>query len=316
MSTILDNSPCSTNGANTGFDNCGLDMKAICGMEILYPGTTFSLADIATEASFLTALKTKSIAAFGTRMYPLTDLVITNDGTEASVIQTYNNGAKRKVRNGAFDMTFDILKGGKCLIDRLMAGFDGKDWDVLLYDETGQMLIVKNSDGTISGLSLNLFDVLIPKLNDGTKTTQNAVHINTSGENFIATQIYKFTGGLGVIKAIKGLINVGLAGTRTLGVGSITGKIGCGKADLYATYGALLAVVGAWVVKDAVSGNLITITSVAVNANISGYTVTLDTSDPDYVAGDAQLYSLAAPSVLAALGTPVTGIESNVLTAA
>lgn len=315
MSTIFDNSPCATTGANTGFDNCGLDMQAICGMFILQPGTTFSLLEISTEANFLLAIKSKSIASTG-RLYPLTDLVISNDGTEASVVQTYNNGAKRKVRNGAFDLTFDLLKGGKCLIDRLMQGFDGRDWDVLLYDVAGQMLVVKNTDGTLSGLSLNLFDVLTSKLNDGTKSTQNAVHINADGGKFSATQIFKFTTGLNSILSIKGLMNVSLAGTRTTNVGSITGKIGCGKTDLYATWGAALAVAGAWVVKDAVSGNLLTITSVAVNANIGGYTITLDTSDPDYVAGDAQIYSLAAPTALVALGTPVTGIESNTLTAA
>lgn len=315
MSTIFDKSLCSTTGANTGFDNCGLDMQAVCGMFILQPGYAFSGADIATEAAFLAAIKRQSIASVG-RLYPLTDLVVSNDGTEASVVITYNNGAKRKVRNGAFDQTFDLLKGGKCLISRLSDGFDGKDWDVLMYDATGQMLYTKNPDGSLSGLSLNLFDVLTSKQNDGSKPTQNAIHLNADGGKFTATQIYKFDGGLGAILAIKGLMNVALAGTRITNVGTITGKIGCGKTDLAATFGVALDVAGAWIVKDGVTGNGLTITSVAANTNVGGYDITLDTSDPDYVAGHSQIYSLNTPTVLAGLGTPIPGVESNSITIA
>ena len=65
------------------------------------------------------------------------------------------------------------------------------------------------------------------------------------------------------------------------------------------------------VVKNA-AGALLTLTSVAYDANVQGWTLTLDATDPDYTAGAPVQVSLAGPTDLSVL--LVKGYESNTIT--
>ncbi len=77
-------------------------------------------------------------------------------------------------------------------------------------------------------------------------------------------------------------------------------------------YGAELAVAGAWKAVNALTGAAVTIDSVEVIGGIDPrFEITFDTADTDYPADGSILLSLAAVSVIDALG--VEGFESNEL---
>jgi hypothetical protein len=86
-----------------------------------------------------------------------------------------------------------------------------------------------------------------------------------------------------------------------------TGK--CSGINAYQQYQDLLAVVGAWKATLLSDGSNITIATVAKNATTGGWDVTLGNSP--VIASAAKIkIELQDPGTLAALGTPVTGIES------
>lgn len=113
---------------------------------------------------------------------------------------------------------------------------------------------------------------------------------------------------------IQGLQSVALSlgAARAANVDKIVATFSCGGGDVGAVYPTQLAGATLWTAQDAVSGTFYNpttgITSVAYSSLTGQFTVTRNTADPAYVAGNAVNISLAAASVLDAAGMH---IESN-----
>lgn len=310
--TILNSYNCLTAGANTGPDACAIDLKNTVAVFLMPPGTKIPASALVSSTALIAALGLLTTAPVGQRIYPIFNLIQNADTTEATTIQTFPNGFKFPVRGGYYSPSYQFV-ANFCLYLQLYNGFNGKPWDILTIDAAGTGWGVKNSDGSLSGVSADYIDVPTFKNNTGGAVAEYAFSFSAAPDFLTSFGFVKLS--LAQWKSLKGLQTVTLssAGARVANVSLAKGGIGCGQRSLAAQYNTTLAVSNLWAVSDSVSGLPLVITSVAYTPSIDGYTITVDPSnstDPNYVAGNPVIISLATPTVLAAAG--VTGIESNI----
>lgn len=298
---------CVTGGGNTGVGECPLDIKNMVGAILAPSNLVIAAADTASASVFLTkllALATEALPA--NRIFPIHGFEQITDNSEDITIQTLGYGGKSVTREGDYDWMFQFIKGGFCLLKSLRK-FNKANKGVFFYDANGVVYGVK-SGTDLKPIPLVFFHASPPKVNDGTNTSIYGARF-VFKPTYLADNIGFVEMSLADILTVEGLQDVALsAGTRATNVLKATAKTGCGGVNMYDEYSTELAVVGAWVAKNP-AGAVLTITSVAVDANISGWTITLDASDPDYSVGVDVTLSLADPVTLAGLG--VTGFESN-----
>lgn len=309
---MLNTLSCVTGGAgNTGVGSCYLDPKNIVGAILLPKGTSFAAADTVDAPTLLAALQALSIAALpANRAYPIADFQQITDNSEDVTIQTLGYGGKAVTREGDTDWSFQFIKGGLCL-NKALRKFNGQTPDVMFYDAAGVLYGYKVGTA-FRGIPLSLMYTAPLKINDGTNTSIYLVRF-VFKPTYLNDSPGFVEGGDTQWGDVVGLQDVAVTATKVTAVITAKGKVGCAATDLYDLYATELAVVAAHIVKNAATGNLITVASVAVDANAKAWTVTLDTADPDYTASATGVtYQLANPTVLAGLN--VDGLESNVVT--
>lgn len=303
---MLNNISCTTEGGNTGYGTCFLNPKNIVGGFIVPKDFELVTADLATSAATITKLEAGTLLAAASRVYPLPRFENLTDNTEEATLQTLGYGGLHKTREGRYNWTYQFVDGGLCLSNALRK-FNGKKVYVIFFDAEG--LVVGQKVGTsIKGIPMTLFDAKPFKLNDGSNVA--AYNVQFIFEALYINENIGFSSAeVADLMDIQGLQNIALtAGTRAANVLKVTAKYGCDGENVYDLYSTELAEVTAWAVTSP-TGAVLTITSVAVDANISGWTITVDAADPDYGASDTFTVSMGAPSVLDGLG--VSGFESN-----
>jgi hypothetical protein len=315
----LNNFPYILIGENTGIGINQFDPQEIVGAYIVPAGTAFSQANTATPASFLTALVAATSAVITARLFPIGNFAEIKDGSEAAVSEKLGYGIELIVRDGAFKWAFRILKGGFGLSKALRA-FNGINVDVFFVDSRNVVIGQKNvsSTGVVTFVGVPQYQIYQEpfKINDGSKNTiymQNFSFAGNVFDNLGAVQMNP-----GDLNNVKGLQNIAFtSATRTTNVSTVKGTIGALGADLAQTLGAALNVATLWQLQDSVTGNFYNpttgVTSVAFVTATSAYTVTANTADPSYVAGNPVIISLAAASVLDAAGLHY---ESNTIVTA
>lgn len=302
--------------ANTGFGLCVNDIKFIKGIFFVPTGTLLTTASIAALKTALAAIiKNDSPNA---RAYPLHKIVTPTDNSEDIQIQTFADGSKAVSRDVVYDWTFQFTDGAFCLSYALQQA-NGLNMDFFLYDAGAKLIGTQPADGSDNLMSINpSLQWTIPwKLPTGTEVTVYATRVSFDSyqvNKSIAFVDFTKDGGLAYLKSLKGLQNILLTKiSRAVAVLKIGAYTSCGTVDLSQVYTTELAVASLWRAY-AVNGNSLTITSVAYDANVKGFTVTIDTSDPDYVAGDPITVGLGPVSVLTTGG--VVGFEGiNVVVA-
>lgn len=298
--------------ANTGVGDCSLEISKIVGFFLVGKGFVLTAANLATNAALQAAL----IAAAGAdlkanRIFPVHDLLDITDNTSDPTEQTFGYGASVIVQEGNYNWSFPYLTGGICLSNALR-NFIGNNIRVIFYDSNGTLFGWKQGD-TLVGIPLNQFYSNPWRPATGAAVMNLGVRFNFE-PYFINEEIGFFKTDGFSLRSIEGLQNVKLSqsGVQAKPVYKIKANAGCSGLDLYDEYSTELAAVPNWIAENAATGANITITSVAVDANIKGWTVTLDSADADYPAIGSIKLRLAAPSVLKAAGVP--GFESLELT--
>lgn len=309
---ILNTITCAAAGSNTGIPDCALTLKNVVG-GFLVPNsfelTNTQLADSASvQAALLAAVNNNNPAL---RIYPLPEVVGITDNSEDPVTQTLGFGATVIVRDGKYNLTFQYTKGGNC-VSNALTKFNNGNYKYIGFDAQGVLFGTKVGT-SLKGIPLDFFYNRPFKFNDGSNIAVYSYQISFN-PNYINTGLGFLQMDLSVLQAYSGLLNVNLSlpTIRVTNVIKVKANTGCSGADLYDLYATELAAVSAWVVTEA--GKNITITSVAVDANLKAWTITLDATDPDYTVGGPFIVSLASVSVLTGLG--VVGYESLPLTVA
>lgn len=310
---IKNNLVCVSNGGgNTGTGACVMDIGRIIGAISVPRGTEIPTTDLASVKAFIEAARMNDDPL--QRFYPIPNLVPQADNSGDLSIQTYPDGRTAVTGEGNYDWTFDLLEGKNCLSSRLRK-HNSQSEQVLLVTEYDMLLGTNGATvDTISGFDPSIMFALAPVPSQGL----DAVTAYRWRLSFTKTQLadnlaWVSFGSDKYLRTVRGLQDVALTKiSRSVNVLKIGASTACGSVNLYTLYKTQLGVVGAWTARESTTGNLLTLTSVAGDDNVNGWTLTVDTTDPDYIAGSPILISLRGPTVLS--GLLVKGFESNTIT--
>jgi hypothetical protein len=310
---MINNIVClSVGGANTGFGSCVLNFDKIVGFFLV--SATFALAeqDLVSDDTLKTALLAGASAdLLQNRIFPVHNLLEITDSSTEPTKQTFGYGSSVITQQGVYDWTFPFIKGGLCLLTALQE-FNDQDIRPIFYDSSGRLFGWRQGN-TIKGIPLNQFYANDWKPATGAAVQVNSVNMNF-GSKFINREIGFYQATTFGLEEIKGLQSITLytAAARAANVIKIKAKAGCAGIDLYAQYSAQLAAPANWRVTR--NGAVVTVTSAAIDVNLSAWTLTLDTADPDYNAAGPFQVTLAPVSILTAAG--IVGYEGKTLTVA
>lgn len=300
-------------GGNTGTGACVMDIGRIIAAISVPNGTEIALSDLTTLKTLISAAILNNDPL--SRFYPIPNLVPQADNTEDLSIQTYPDGTKVITGEGSYDWTFDLLEGKNCLSSRLRK-HNYQNEQILLVNEYNQLLGQNGvADDTIAGFDPSILFALAPVPSQGL----DAVSAYRWRLSFTKTQLadnlaWVSFGTDNYLRTLRGLQDVALTKISRVTVAlKIAANTACGSVNMYTLYKTQLAVVGAWTVTNE-AGAALTLTSVAADDNVQGWTLTLDATDPDYTAGAPVNVSLKGPTVLN--GLLVKGFESNTIVVA
>jgi len=308
---------CSKTFGNTGSGDCWNDIGIPRGIIFVPINKEYTSVSI---AAFKAALEADLLADNASlRAYPIQNIVVTTDNTAEPTVTTFTGDGSIAIGfEPNQDMTFQWTQGGFCLLHALRKS-KGQNRAFMVIDSNGQLIATQGSTAdTVKGIVG--YNYTNPA--KWAVGTDNPITIYNTRLSFRPEQVnesiailgFKDDGGLAYLTALSGLQDVVLtqAAARAAGVFNVKAKTDCGSVDLYDVYPTELAVVGAWKVVNKTTGNVVTITAVAANVNTHGWTITVDTVDPDYTAtAGGLLVSFSGPTELDALN--VTGYESNQL---
>lgn len=299
---------------NTGFGNCTVDIGTMRGIIYVPKGTVLTTASMAAFKAALAALIIND--SYLLRGYPVHGFVGSTDSSEDLTIQTFPYGGKAVVKEGDYDWVFQFTDGRFCL-NIALRGLNSVDQDFFIYDSNAKLYGTDPGDGSdsIKAISPTLKWTAPFKLNDGSAVTVYGTRVSFSpgqiNENVKFVDLSGSNGGLAYLKSLKGLQDIALSKiSRAANVLKIATTTSCGSIDLSGAsyYQTQLASASLWRAS-APNGNDLTITSVAYDANVHGFTVTIDATDPDYTAGQIITVTLAPVSVLTAAG--IIGFEGG-----
>jgi len=315
-------SDCNQPLGNTGVKKCFNDIGIIRAILFAPINKTYTTASLAALKTALQAGVLENNPY--NRIYPLQNIVLPTDNSSEPTSQTFaGDNSTVFTGQGFYNFKFQWVEGGLCLALALLRG-NSRNRGFFLVDSYGQLWGQNAGTDLIKPFVGNSYTDK-PKLSVGsdavTAYTTNLSWdpIQITGPDNLAFVNFNIENGGGLnylTNQLSGLldVNINQSAARAGGVLKVGAKTACGTVNLFDDYAAALAVVGAWRAKTTTGGLPIAITSVAQDATNLGWTVTLDTADPNYsaTAGAVQI-GLAGPATLAALGTPVVGYESNFL---
>lgn len=136
---------------NTGKE-CDTIMGATAMIIAIDPSVKFTEDDLVDPNDWLTTLvhQKKAYPLFGQKAPIRT---ITNN-SEADLTITLDDGSRIFVRYGMYNRTFQTTSGGLCYASALMS-FLNSGMSIIEIDKSGQMLVRKNSDKTLGGISVD-----------------------------------------------------------------------------------------------------------------------------------------------------------------
>ena len=305
---------CAGNFGNTGFGECFTDFGMPKFIFFVPRGFKGDLTSIATIKADLEALLLEDVPS--QRGYPVNGIVNVTSNSEDVVVQTFNTGAIAKVRDGNYDITVQWVQGGFCLLYGLLKG-NGKNQPFFIGTDNGFLIGTDTGDGLLSPIKPNFVNANKFTWSDGTNVSAYTLRLNfepsqvNQNVNFVD---FSADGGLSYFEGLTGLQNVVLSqgAARATNVVKVKANTSCGSVDMYDLYADELASTAAWAPVRTSTGAALTLTSVAKDANIKGWTLTFDASDPDYSSTAGQLkIKMAGPTELA--GEDVVGYESDFL---
>lgn len=267
---------------NTGKE-CDTSMVATAMLIAIKRGLKITNADLADPVPWLINLihERRAFPLFG-QQAPIREM--TND-SEGDILVTLDDGLKVFLRYGVYNRTFATTSGGLCYANALQS-LNKSGFDVIEIDQSGQMLLRKNNDGTFGGLITDFMYAPSPMLADLKNTPyKNRFQYSYSPIELVNNGVI-FSGAEELL-SMMGLIDVTIfAGT---GVSTATNifvgvKTECAEEDLVALFPTQIIIPSNFIVKNKATGAVIPITAASivggevrlVGAFVSGtaYTVT------------------------------------------
>ncbi len=296
---------CLLADANTGVGSCNFE-PALMVLPIAIPKNDyFEDADIVDIADFL---NDKFYNADPTqRWYPLPILVGIDDATTQAGVETYAFGSSEDAGVDYPAWTGKFRKGQFCGFKNAYK-FNGRaaQYDWIWMDRKGRLIgrqdastgVMRVYGWDVDSVKSNMWIPGNQSANNDYKITWRFSDIEQLTSQLIAVETglspYNFSG----IETVN-ILQVGVTGAN--GVFPLSLKTACSATNIGIQYNDQLDVTGAWDVVRESTGNLITF-AVSYNTTTGLFTIDLDQTDPDYLAGAYALIKLKNPQALSALG--------------
>lgn len=296
---------------NSGVNLCDIIKDIPYGLLLMDSGVEFSEAERADVETFVAAIKTKTRAARGSRVYPMWDLVNFEDTTKEATRGTVGNLSTSDIKlvDAVPGFKFGHYKGE--LFHQKLSKAERERLRLMIIDQNFAVYGTKKASGAMTGYSLNEFSVDPSKF----ATPQGAAQYPF---NVVLASLLEYKDNLAFVQTdatlanISGLVDVNLSlfnqASNVMKVRVLTDG---DQQDLYDLYDTELGVVGAWTLINKATGASITITSVTLDATNNAWIITIDNTAWTALASGAKvLLNLAAASVLSATYL-VDGYEST-----
>lgn len=311
MADILSLPNCggSTSTFNSGFALCDVIRKSPKALLLLDSGVEFNAGDRASIATFVAAIKTKSRAARGSRVYPLMSLNNFVDNSKAPTKGSTGNlsNADAQLVDAIPSFAFEHRKGD--LFHRQLVNAENANLKLMIIDSAYVVYGTITAGGNLTGFSMFEFKAQLPKF-------ANASAFATYEFDVTLDSLTEYKENLGFAQLDSSVLNIsGIVDIKTTLSAQVTNvaKImltGRGGKNIGTIYPVELAAVGAWKATNAQTGATVTITSVTYDATNGWYVVTTDnTAYGALASGEKFLIDLVSTSALSTLG--VDGYEST-----
>jgi len=314
MADILNLPNCggSTSTFNSGFALCDVIRKAPKALLLLDSGVTFNLADRASIAVLVQAIKDATRAARGARVFPIMSITNFEDkSTEPTKAAVGNLSISQiTMQEGVPAFTFQHYKGD--LFHQQLSAAQNANLTLMIIDAAYVLYGTKTSGGDLAGFALSEFYAELAKFATATEPAKYPF-------NVVLDSIIEYKENLAIVQLdatclnISGIVDVDLntAGAPPVQVTNVIKitPIGRGGKNIGILYPTELAVVGAWTATNDQTDAAHTITSVTWSAVDGWFVITLDsTAYTALTSGHTVSVNLEDAAALYALG--VDGFES------
>jgi len=294
MGTILGvPKACSTKVAHTGQDSCDFKIDKLTMLILAYDGFKVPASELTDFADTLAYLQEKSIAALPKdRCYPIKVIEGYTDNTEAAELIKSPYGNPQKSNEKPHTAEIDTENLGIGYWKNLRKFKNQKNLRALWVDTAfigGQ----KNADGDLVPFECT-FEAKQVKVGDGAGSiTKNMVDFSLKRATSLSDDLeaVAFDENYDLSNDIYGILGVELTSPAA---NVVVAKTAISKENLFDSYAAALAVIGAWKLTNTITGQLITSgVTVAQSPTYKGWIFTGITVPTDF--------ELTNPAALAAI---------------
>lgn len=275
MNNIINLANCANPDSvfNVGIPPCDLAKKKIKGVILADSGVTFTGADVASVPAFIAAVKTKSAAARGGRVYPIWDILNFEDNTgEPSTGQIGNLTTATIITQDAVP-AFGFGYQGSEARHKTLSAMIGSSLTVFFVDEQ-YAVYGTDRNGAFGGFKVLQAYSYSSKFIVSDAVNQYRFRLTLGSIAEYREQSRYIVANSGLLSA-QGLVNVNLAVQSQAANVIKVAAIADGGTDLEPLYGAQIAAM-AWTAKNLQTGVAVTVSSVAKDDANSAFTVTLD----------------------------------------
>lgn len=311
MATILNIPNCgATSTGNTGKEGCDLVRKTFKGMILTDPSVEFDSSDLASLSAFVAAVNAGVIAARGSRVYPIHDIVNFEDNTSEATQGSLGNLVNTQIDLSDAIPSFLLRHYNGEAFHKKLARFKSQSVRVIFYDDAYTLFGTADSNGKFKGYSVAQFRTLPAKFGDASNPAQYPFRIVlSSAAEYVDNAAFVI--GDSSISSINGLIDVVLSmfsqSTNVIKIAGVTEGAGTNIIELY---NGELDAAAAWSVLNAQTGAAFTVTSYVYDSTNKVMTITLDsTAYTALTSGQKVTIDFVSASALSALG--VTPYESK-----
>lgn len=215
MFTINSFGNCATDLKGSGFRSCDITTFGdVFGISLFAKGSKITLdnAEVTAEADWKARIEALTL-------FPYLDIFNFEQTTPENERATSSTGVLSSIRNGKPQFSFGF-KGGGCKHKSLYNKRGDGRWDLGIMFETG-ILLALNSDETVSGFNMGMFDVETFKLQQGTDPQMSTVVMQLlDSYQFNANHVFFTWESLGVnLAQIQGVIDVNILYPAEVGTG-------------------------------------------------------------------------------------------------
>jgi hypothetical protein len=315
MADILNLANCASPDSvfNVGVPPCDLSKKKIKGIIFADKGVTFSGADVASVSAFIAAVKTKTTAARGGRVYPIWDINNFEDNTGDPSTGSVGNLTTATIVTSDAVPAFSFGYNGSEARMKRMSAMAAASLDIFFVDEQFAVYGTEDSEGVFGGFSVLQAYHDTSKFIVSDAVNQYRFRVTLGSISEYRDQSMYIVANSSILGAV-GLVNVSLKKvSNATNVFQIEATVdgGTNFAELHGTAVAAMT----WACKNLDTGSALTVTGVAYNSTDKRFAFTIDATAYGNLASGAR-FQISGPSAatMAAAGVKPFEIISLSLT--